>query len=92
MPLAAFPLSLGLAALVTLASMFYLMLNARAVADLFRNAGLHPGPGRPPASRRAVIAALLLFNLGWISCLGIYWSAWSGVANDAIEGETIGNP
>lgn len=81
----AFSLLLGVAALVTLAAMIYLMINARSVALLFRKAGLEPGPGRRVASKRAVIIALLAFNLGWIACIAIYWTAWSGAAEEVVE-------
>ena len=84
MPLGTFPISLAIAIIVTLASLIYLLLNARGVARLFRRAGMDPGPGRP-VSRTGVIVALIAFNLGWIACVFIYWTAWSGLANEAVE-------
>lgn len=87
MPLAVFPVMLAIAVLVALGSLIYLIVNARSVADLFRRTDIVPGPGRPRASRGAIIIALVAFNLGWIASIGLYWFTWTGQANEVIETE-----
>jgi hypothetical protein len=87
MPLAVFPVMLAIAVLVSLGSLVYLIVNARSVADLFRKTDIVPGPGRPRASRGAILAALVAFNLGWIASIGLYWFTWTGQANDVIESD-----
>ena len=87
MPLATFPILLTLAVLATLGSMIYLLINARSAAELFRKTELVPGPGRARTSRRAVITALVVFNLGWLCSIGIRWLTWSNTANQAVHSE-----
>lgn len=83
MPLEFFPIALFVAIIVTFGAMIYLLLHLRAVAELFRGAGqITPGPGRH-TSRRAIILALVLFTLGGMSSIAIWWTAWSGEANEA---------
>lgn len=80
-------LALSLVALATLA---WLLLNARAVALVFRRVeGVDPGPpmGRPrrPASRSKVLAMLVLFNLCWVASLAIYWASSDDDVQAAVE-------
>lgn len=89
MSLAFFPFALGIAILITFAAMIFLLLNLRAVASLLRGVGgIAPGPGKRMASRRAILIALVAFNLGWMASVAIWWTVWSGVANEAVEVET----
>lgn len=70
---------LALSIIITMATGVWLMLNARAVARLFRSTGfIVPGPGPRLAGRPAVIAALVMFNLGWIASVGIWSWAING--------------
>ncbi|MBZ6378412.1 hypothetical protein B5C34_13000 [Pacificimonas flava] len=85
MPLAVVPILFALAILVTAVSGVWLMLNARSVAALFRDRDvIEPGPGRPRRSRKAVIVALVLFNLGWMSAVAIQWASWEGETNEMV--------
>ncbi|WP_188054116.1 MULTISPECIES: hypothetical protein [unclassified Sphingosinithalassobacter] len=93
MPLATFPLLLALCIVVTAVSGIWLMLNARSVAALFRGrTEIVPGPGRRRASRGAVIAMLILFNLGWIGAIAVQWIGWEGAANEVIVSENPEHP
>ncbi|MEE4289136.1 MAG: hypothetical protein V2J14_07185 [Erythrobacter sp.] len=58
---------------VTLASGVWLLLHARDVARVFRREpDVAVGPGVKQASRFAVSAMLIVFNLGWIASL-VFW-------------------
>lgn len=75
MPLGIFPLLLGLAILVTLASAYYLLINARALAAMFASPDneIAPGPGHSPPPRGRIIAAAMLFTSGILLSL-LTWS------------------
>ena len=86
MSLALVPILFALAIIVTVVSGLWLMLNARSLAALFRSRdAIAVGPGRPRRSRRAVIVALILFNLGWISAVALQWASWEGATNEVVE-------
>lgn len=88
MPLETLPIALLAAILVTFAAMIFLILHLRDVAALFRRTGeIKPGPGRRTVSNGAIIVALIAFNLGWITSIAIWWSVWSGEANEAVAAE-----
>ena len=58
---------------VTLGSGLWLLLHARDVARVFRREpDVAVGPGERQASRFAVSAMLIVFNLGWIGAL-VFW-------------------
>ena len=84
MPLWLVQTSLAVAILVTAASGVWLMINARAVARLFRGTGeIDPGPGPRRASRGTVWAVIVAFNLGWIASVSI-WS-WAMDSDNVVE-------
>lgn len=85
MPLATTPILLALAILLTAVSGLWLLINARAVARLFRRGGIEPGPGIRQASRKAALGWLIAFNVGWIACIVIWSFTASGEANEAVE-------
>ena len=86
MPLGIFPVLLGLSALVTLASSYYLLINAHAVAALFNRRGseIAPGPGRS-APRRRIIAACLMFVGGSLLSILAWSASGTEVASEAVE-------
>lgn len=99
-----FALALAGSALVSIAAMIWLMLNARSVARIFssRRGDMVAGPVETPrgtssaaslapaphASSRRVWAAIILFNLGWIGAV----LAWSLAADVADNGPPPGTP
>ena len=86
MPLGIFPVLLGLAILATLASAYYLLINARAVAALFagRDNEIAPGPGRS-APRGRIVAASLLFVGGTILSILAWSASGTEAASNAVE-------
>ncbi|AKH43062.1 hypothetical protein FHS61_001239 [Altererythrobacter atlanticus] len=79
MPLYVPQILLALAIMMTAVAGIWLLVNARAVARLFRSTGIiEPGPGPRRASRRAVVVALVAFNIGWIGSIAI----WSWAMSD----------
>lgn len=90
MPIWFFPALLALSAVVSIAAGIWLLLHAQAVAVLFRDRGdVVPGPSRSRASRRSVILALILFNLGWVASVAIWSYAISGQANEVIDQKRV---
>ena len=86
MPMWFFPALLALCAVMALVSGLWLLLHLQAVATMFRGHGdIVPAPGKPRASRRAVLTAFALFNLGWIASVAIWTFALTGEANEAVE-------
>lgn len=78
--------ALALAIVLTAASGTLLMINARALARLFRKRPeIEPGPGPRGASRKVVIALLVAFNLGWITTVAIWSWVASGEAEEVVE-------
>ena len=70
------PILLVLSIALTMAAMIFLMLNARDLARLFsgpRN-DLAPGPQtKPRTTQKTMWLAFLLFNLGWIAAVAIWF-------------------
>ncbi|OJV05822.1 MAG: hypothetical protein BGO06_12600 [Shinella sp. 65-6] len=90
MPLLVPQILLALAIALTVGAGLWLMINARSVARLFRRTGvIEPGPafGRHahPRSRRAVLAAIVAFNIGWIASVAIWSWAMTGAASEVVD-------
>ncbi|WP_082010422.1 hypothetical protein [Novosphingobium malaysiense] len=65
---------LALLIITTMAAGIWLLLHLTALTAVFRgNADLVASPSAPRASRGKVIAAVALFNLGWIGSV-VVWS------------------
>ena len=80
-----FPLLLAFCAVSTLLTGVWLLLHLQALASLFRgHADVVPSPKAPRASRKSVLIALIIFNLGWIASVSIWVLAMSGEANELI--------
>ncbi|HZF46083.1 MAG TPA: hypothetical protein VEZ26_07090 [Sphingomonadaceae bacterium] len=87
MPLYVPQIMLALAIVLTAGTGVWLLINARAVARLFRHSDIiEPGPrlGRqsPPPPRGVVLAMLMAFNVGWLGSVAI-WS-WA-MTDEAVE-------
>lgn len=90
MPIWFFPALLALSAVTSLAAGVWLLLHAQAVAVLFRGHGdIVPAPSKPRKSRKSVLLALALFNLGWIASIAIWSFAISGEANEVVEQDRL---
>lgn len=88
MPLWTFPLLLALCAITSLVAGIWLLLHLQALAVLFRGqANIVPGPTMPRASRRSLLIALILFNLGWMASIGIWTFVMTGEANEVVVQE-----
>lgn len=78
------PVLLALSAIVSVAAMIWLLVNARGVARLFARSHNELEPGAklgPQPERRSVWIALALFNLGWIAAVAI-WTLGIVAANE----------
>lgn len=89
MPLGTFAAMLGLAAVLTLASGFYLVFNARSLAGLFSTPGneLAPGPGGRRAPRGRLLLAIGVFVAGSVACLALWSFAMTDTAPRAVESQ-----
>ena len=87
MPVAFFPLLLGLAILVTSASGFYLLINARALAAMFNRSSneLAPGPGRRPPTRGRMLATMAVFAAGLLISVLIWSFAGTDTVSNVVE-------
>ncbi len=87
MPLGIFPALLVLAVIVTLASAYYLLINARSVASVFRKSSneIAPGPGVRTISRGRVHLFLGLFTLGTIASIALWTLVLTGAGNEVVE-------
>ncbi|SEM77436.1 hypothetical protein SAMN05192583_1186 [Sphingomonas gellani] len=91
MPIGTFPALLTLAIVVTLVSGAWLLINARSVAALFRDKAksgrneMLAGPGKRAQPHGRVWLFLVLFNLGWLTCIALWYTVASGVGNDVVK-------
>lgn len=88
MPLWFFPALIAVFAVISLVAGIWLLLHLRDVARVFR--GEEPGEiVRGPGPRRAktslVWTAIIIFNVGWITCVAIWIFVMGGEANTFVD-------
>ncbi|KPL69383.1 hypothetical protein SZ64_15465 [Erythrobacter sp. SG61-1L] len=94
MPLYVPQIALALAILLTAATGIWLLINARAVARLFRRSDIiQPGPAlgrQTPPPRRLVLAMLAGFTLGWVGSVAIWSWAMTEEAVEVVDARASG--
>ena len=87
MPLGLFAAALGVSVLLTTASGYYLLINARSVAALFNTPtnDLAPGPAGRRVPRQRLFLAMALFAAGFAASLLIWSFAGTDPVSQSVE-------